>query len=142
MSRAVLVLSSPPIRAKALDWIKRSPDWTRLTFQGPKRTLPQNDRMWAMLTDVATQVEHMGKRCPAEDWKVLFLHALGRETRFIPALDGHGFVPIGQSSSDLSVEEMTELIEFIFAWGAEHGVEFHEPENPAEKRAREAGDAA
>ena len=138
MGRALLVLNSQAIRAKALHWVAMAKDGSRVTFQGPKRTLPQNDRMWAMLTDVATQVEHMGLRYPPDDWKVLFLHALSRETRFIPALDGHGFVPIGQSSSDLSVEEMGELIEFIHAWGAENGVIFHEPPNPAEQRAGQA----
>ena len=138
MGRDLLVLSSPAMRAKAIDRIAKAPDWTRLTFQGPRRTTPQNSRMWAALADVATQVEHMGLRYPAEDWKILFLHALGRETRFVPALDGHSFVPIGQSSSDLSVEEMSELLEFISAYGAEHGVVFHEPPNPAEMRAGQA----
>jgi hypothetical protein len=134
MGRALIVLSSEAMRTKAHDYIAKARPGSRITFQGPKRTLPQNDRMWAMLTDVATQVEHAGQRYSTEDWKILFIHALGRETRFIPALDGRGFVPIGQSSSDLSIEEMSELIELIFAWGAEHGVEFHEPPNPAELR--------
>jgi hypothetical protein len=37
---------------------------------------------------------------------------------------------------------MADMITFMMAWGAENGIVFHEPENPAEKRAREAGDAA
>ena len=136
MSRAVLVLSSPAIRAKALHWLTLARDGSRITFQSPRRTLPQNDRMWAMLTDFATQVEHIdGRKYPPEDWKAIFLHALGRETRFLPSMDGRHFIPIGQSSSDLSVEEMTDLIELIFAEGAARGVVFHEPPNPAEERA-------
>jgi hypothetical protein len=84
--------------------------------------------MWAMLTDVAEQAEHNGRRYTPDQWKVLFMHACGREVQFIPALDGSTFIPWGQSSSDLSKQEMTDLIEFIFAWGAEHGVAFQEPE--------------
>ena len=80
-----------------------------------------------MLTDVATQVDHNGKRYTPDQWKVLFMHACGREVQFLPSLDGATFIPWGQSSSDLSKEEMTELIEFMFSWGAEHGVVFHEP---------------
>ena len=67
----------------------------------------------------------------SDEWKILFLHALGRETRFIPALDEKTFIPIGQSSSDLSKSEMTDLIEMIAAWGAEHGVTFHDPAEQA-----------
>ena len=135
MSRALLVLSSPEMRAKARDWATRAPDKTRVTFQAPSRTVPQNSRLWAMLTDVSGQLEHFGRKYDADTWKVIFLHALGRETRFVPALDGQGFVPIGQSSSDLSVAEMTDLIELIFAEGTSRGVIFHEPPNPAELRA-------
>ena len=138
MGRALLVLSSDAIRAKARDWCARAAPGSRVTFQGPQRTLPQNARMWAALTDIATQKEHCGRRYAPEDWKVIFLHALGRETRFAPALDGRGFVPLGQSSSELSVAEMGELLELIAAWGAENGVTFHEPPNPAEQRSGKA----
>ena len=54
------------------------------------------------------------------------MHACGREVQFIPALDNSTFIPWGQSSSDLSKEEMTALIEFMFAWGAEKSVTFHD----------------
>ena len=135
MSRDLLVLSSPAMRAKAIDRIAKAPDWTRLTFQGPRRTNDQNAKFWAMLSDIAEQREHCGRRYSKEDWRCIFLHALGRETRFVPALDGAGFLPIGQSSSDLSIDEMRDMIEFMLAWGAENGVIFHEPPNPAEVRA-------
>lgn len=77
-----------------------------------------------MLTDVSTQIEHAGRRYSPDEWKVLFMHALGQEVKFLPGLDGKTFVPMGYRSSDLSVAEMTDLIEFMFAWGAEHGVVF------------------
>lgn len=127
MTRAVLILASKADRDKLASWAQRLPWNTRVELKAPKRTLPQNDRFWAMLTDVAQQVEHMGQRYTPDEWKILFMHACGREVKFLPGLDGKTFVPWGQSSSDLSKEEMTELIEFIFAWGAEHGVKFNEP---------------
>jgi hypothetical protein len=46
------------------------------------------------------------------------------------AVDGGAFVPYGQSSSDLSVAEMTELLEFMFCWGAENGVVWSDPTQP------------
>jgi len=126
MSRAFLVLTSEAVRARAAHWVAKLPHGTRVEFKEPKRTLDQNARMWAMLTDIATQKEHCGQRYPTEVWKVVFLHALGRETQFVPALNGVGFLPIGQSSSDLSKAEMSDLIELMLSWGAEHGVVFHD----------------
>lgn len=135
MSRAQLVLGSPRDRDRAIAWIRNAPPRTRVEFKAEKRTLPQNDRMWAMLTDISVQKEHAGRRYTPDQWKVLFMHACGREVQFIPALDKTTFIPWGQSSSDLSKDEMSELIEFLFAWGAENGVVWSDP---AEKRKAEA----
>ena len=126
MGRALLTLRTPEDRERACAWVRKAPDETRITFQASKRSLPQNDRMWAMLTDVAEQAEHTGRRYSTKQWKVLFMHACGREVQFLPALAGSTFIPWGQSSSDLSKDEMSELIDFIGAWGAEHGVVFHD----------------
>ena len=129
MSRAVLILHTAELRRRAHEWIDAAAQDSRVEFKGPKRTLPQNDRMWAMLTDISTQAEHYGRRYAPGDWKVIFLSALGRETRFVPNLDGTGLIPIGQSSSDLSVAEMSDMIESMFAWGAQHAIVFHEPDD-------------
>lgn len=126
MTRAVLVLSSPEVRQKAAYWASKLPDGTRVEFKETKRSIPQNDRLWAMLTDVAAQVKWHGLRLAADDWKLLFLDALKREVRMVPNLDGNGFVSLGRSSSDLSKAEMTDLIDLIHAFGANHGVVFHD----------------
>jgi hypothetical protein len=131
MSRAVITLSSRADRERAASWAMRMKAGTRLEFKEAKRSTEQNSRMWAMLTDVATQKEHAGRKYTPDQWKILFMHACGREVQFIPSLDNATFIPWGQSSSDLSKAEMTELIEFIHAWGAEHGVAFHAPESAA-----------
>ena len=127
MSRALLILANDAIRERAIVWIKGAPAGTRVEFKEPKRTLPQNDRMWAMLTDIAKQKEHFGQRYTPDDWKKIILHALGREARFVPALDGQGFIPLGQSSSDLSKAEMSDMIEFMMAWGAENKIVWSDP---------------
>lgn len=127
MSRALLILNSTADRVKASEWIAKAPPGTRVEFKRAKRTMPQNDRMWAMLTDVSRQVTHHGIKLSPDDWKLVFLDALKRETRMVPNIDDNGFVNLGRSSSDLSKDEMTDLIEIIFAFGAKHGVVFQEP---------------
>ncbi|SJM49858.1 hypothetical protein FM111_02090 [Brevundimonas diminuta 3F5N] len=58
-----------------------------------------------------------------ETWKCLFMHALGREVRFVPTLDGSSMLPLGLRSSKLTKREFSDLIELILAWCAENGVE-------------------
>lgn len=127
MSRHLLTLYDDQDRARARTYVNSAPVGTRVEFKAVKRSLPQNDLMWAMLTDVAAQKEHGGRRYTPDQWKVIFLAGIGREVQFIPSLDGKTFIPWGQSSSDLSREEMGALIDFIDAWGTEHGVKFHGP---------------
>jgi hypothetical protein len=124
--RADLVLNSAEERATARRWVDGLPQGTRVTFKGPQRTLEQNDRMWAMLTDIARQKTLHGRRWKTDQWKVIFLEAVGRETELIPSLEGR-FIPYGQSSSDLSKKEMSDLIEYMFAWGAENDVRWTDP---------------
>lgn len=128
MSRALVILDTKAKRETAARWCANAPFGTRVEFKEPKRTTPQNDRMWAMLTDVARQLSWHGIKLAADDWKLIFLDALKREVRMVPNLDGNGFVNLGRSSSDLSKSEMSELQELIAAFGAQHGVVFSEPE--------------
>lgn len=125
LSRALLILDSQPIREKACAWVHGVPDGTRLTFNKPRRTLDQNSRFWAMLTDIAEQKDWHGIKLNPEDWRLLFLDALSREVRAVPNLDGTGFVNL-RRSSDLSKEEMAAVIDIIGEWGARNGVTFHD----------------
>lgn len=126
MSRALVILNSKADRQKVANWAMKLPSGTRIEFKEPKRSVPQNDRMWAALTDVATQVPYHGIKLSADDWKLLFLDALKREVRMVPNLDGTSFVSLGRSSSDLSKQEFSDLLELIAAFGAEHGVQFQD----------------
>ena len=131
MSRALITLRGAVDRERVARWAAQAPFGTRVEFKETKRSLPQNDRMWAMLTDIATQKEHCGRKYTPEIWKCLLMHAWGREVKFIPALDGEGVVPMVYRSSDLSKAEMTELIEFMFSWGGQNGIVFHDSEERA-----------
>lgn len=130
MSRAVLVLYGEAERLKAADWLSKAPPLTRVEFKGPRRTLPQNDRFWALLTDVADQLTWHGVKLSTEDWKLVFLDSLKRELRLVPNIDNNGFVNLGRSSSDLTKEEMGDLMTIIEAFGAKHGVVFGDLTDP------------
>lgn len=129
MSRAIVILNSRSERERVAKWATVAPFGTRVEFKENKRSIPQNDRMWAMLTEVAGQLEWHGLKLSADDWKLVFLDALKREVRMVPNIDGTGFVNLGRSSSKLTIEEMGDLIEIIQAFGARHGVTFKDRQN-------------
>lgn len=128
MSSALVVIRSTQDRDRIGKWAHQAPPGTRVEFKETKRTLPQNARFWAMLSDIAAQKEHFGRRYSTDVWKALMMHAWGREVKFIPALDGESVMPMMFSSSDLSKAEMSDLIEFMLSWGAQNGVVFRDSE--------------
>lgn len=124
MSRAVLILSNDLVRQKAMAWVKNAPHNTRVEFKETKRTLPQNDLMWAMLTDLSKQATLGGNKYSTDEWKCIFMDHLGREMKFLPKLEGAGFIPISHRSSDLSISEMGNLIELMHEWAAKNSFVF------------------
>ena len=88
-----------------------------------KRSDAQNRRLWAMLADVADQVLWHGQRYSKENWKIILMHAHIREQKLAPGIDG-GILPLGYSSSAMTVHEMSDLQTIIEKFGAEQGVQF------------------
>ncbi len=127
MTRALVTIKRTEDRARVARWASQAPFGTRVEFKEVKRSLDQNSKFWAMLTDVATQLPWHGIKLRPDDWRLIFLDALKRELRLVPNLDGTGFVNLGRSSSDLSKQEMSNLIELITEFGTRHGVVFHDP---------------
>src|SRR5579863_6316150 len=119
MSRAEIIIRGSADRDRAARLIAAVPAGTRVSVKGARRSIPQNDRMWAMLTDLASQLPWHGQKLRPDDWKLIFLDALHREASLVPNIDGTGFVNLGRSSSDLSKEEMSDMIDLIFVFGAE-----------------------
>lgn len=129
MSRAVLHITNEATRQKAMGWLVASDYGFTVEFKRPKRSIPQNDRMWAMLTDISEQVKWHGVRLAPKDWKLIFMDALNREMRIVPNLDGTGFVNIGNSTSNLTKSEHSDLTMLMEKFAAERGVELGGPED-------------
>lgn len=135
MSRALVTLNSQYDRRRVQDLIWKAPAGTRVEVKAAQRSLDQNSKMWASLTEIASQVSWHGKKLRPIDWKLIFIDALkranGEVLNIVPNTDGTGFVNLSTSSSDLSKAEMSDLIELIHEFGARHGVQFHDSEEKA-----------
>ena len=88
------------------------------------RSLEQNAKMWACLTDISKQVDWYGNKLSPDDWKHVLSASL-RKQRAVPGIDG-GFVVVGLSTSQMTIAEMSEMIELAHAFGAQQGVTFHD----------------
>lgn len=88
------------------------------------RSLDQNAKMWACLTDISKQVDWYGNKLSPDDWKHVLSASL-RKQRAVPGIDG-GFVVVGLSTSQMTISEMSEMIELAHAFGADKGVMFHD----------------
>lgn len=86
------------------------------------RSLEQNARLWAMLTDISEQVDWYGRKLSPDSWKHVFTAALSKQD-VVPGIDG-GFVVLGKPTSKMTKAEMSELQELMAAFGAEKGVLF------------------
>lgn len=89
------------------------------------RSLEQNALLWKLLTIISEQVVWHGNKLSQSDWKHIFTASLSQQ-RVVPNIDGTGFVVLGKSTSKMSVKEMTDLIELIYAFGVQRGVNFDE----------------
>ena len=96
-----------------------------VSIQEMTRTLEQNARMWATLTDISEQVVWHGLKLAPEEWKHVFTATLkGQKT--VPNLEGTGFIILGQSTRAMSKKEFSNLLELAYAFGAEQGVKWSE----------------
>lgn len=93
-----------------------------ITIKPETRSLQQNARLWAMLTEISQQVDWYGRKLTAEEWKHVFSASLKKQD-VVPGLDG-GFVVLGLSTSKMTKSEMGDLQTLMEAFGAQQGVKF------------------
>lgn len=124
MGQAVIILTGRDTREQFCRWVMAAPPRTVASLKGVKRSIPQNSRLWAMLTDIARQATWAGKKRTTEEWKDLFAAAVktaagGLEA--VPGLDG-GLMILGLRTSEMSAAEMADLQTYMESWCAKNGV--------------------
>lgn len=115
-----VILNGTVARERAAMLCQRAPAGFVCRVGEPKRSDDQNAKMWAMLSDVSCSMPD-GRRHTPDDWKAIFMNACGWEVQFLEGLDGRPF-PSGFRSSNLTKQQMSNLIEYIQAFGDERGV--------------------
>lgn len=127
MSKRIFRLIHNKARQLAAAECMSAPDGYVCRISEPTRSLEQNALMWALLTDIANQVPWHGIKLSAEEYKDLLSAGLVK-SKAVPNIEGNGFVILGQRTSTMTKREFSELCELIHAFGAQHGVIFHDDE--------------
>ncbi len=125
-TREAVVLNSPEDREKVVRWARGVSDGTIVEFRKSTRSHEQNAKMHAMLGEVSDQVVWYGQKLKVEDWKNMFTASL-RKASVVPGIDPGTVVPLGIHTSSMTIDEMSNMIELIYAFGAQNDVTFKEP---------------
>lgn len=126
-TREIIQIKGNDDRQKVIRWAKGVTIGSTVEFRAPRRSNDQNALMWSLLTQISKQVEWFGKKRSPEDWKDLATAAL-RGAEFVPGITPGTVVPLGMRTSQMTSAEISELIESLYAFGAERDVKFRELE--------------
>jgi len=119
-----VILRGQPQRDLAKQLIDKAPENSVVKISPLTRSNEQNNKMWGLIEDVMNAMPE-GRQHTKEVWKAIFMNALGHETAFAMGINNEIF-PIGFKSSQLSVRQMSDLIEMIYSYGAKHNVKWSE----------------
>ena len=72
-----------------------------------------------------TQVDWYGQKLTEDEWKDVFTAGL-RKQKAVPGIDGGFLSWSAAKTSRMNKREFSELVELIYAFGAERGVKFQE----------------
>ena len=125
MGRHTIQLNTPNRRLEAHALVDRAPETAFVTFTRNKRTIPQNSKLWALLSRIATAVEWHGRKWDAYAWKDFFCDMLS-DHEYMPGATG---TPVRLSRSTSSMDKATcaDLITLIVAFADRYGIDLGEP---------------
>jgi len=115
------------------------------------RTLEQNDKIHAMLSDIAKQAKHLNQVLDLDSWKRLCVKQFAddcieqdiprladywkkNEVKLMPSLDGRSLVALGQQTRDFPKYVAAGFITWLYAYGTNNNVVWSEPEEQFNER--------
>jgi len=102
-----------------------------LEIKDATKSRHQEEKYHAMIGEIAKQAQHLGAKWDAESWKRLLVDQFCKDNGLktgavIPNLAGDGIVQLGLQTRNFTKEQASEFVEWLHAWGAEHGVSYEQ----------------
>lgn len=143
----VLQPAPHPSRRRCMAAIAEAPDGYCVTIREPGKSRDQEAKYHAMLGDLAAQWTLHGRKWDLESMKRLCVDQFQRDTKddpdlkdewsefdkvqMVPSIDGSGVVLLGVQTRKFSRKLAGAFVEWLYALGAEVGVEWSEPRERA-----------
>lgn len=125
MKKIILKITGEAARKAACREVFAAPEGHIVRITPETRSLDQNAKLHAMLTDISRQAKYLGAKRDVEFWKGLFVSgwqiATGEKPEIVPGLEGE-FINIRESTTTIGIRRMASLIEYVQAWAAMSGV--------------------
>ena len=87
--------------------------------------------MWALIDDIMKHPSNERPHWDENAWKAGLMQLFGFELKWDRGLGDCGPLPLGYRTSKMTVRQMSDFIEFIYKYGAEHGVTFNDQRSAA-----------
>lgn len=118
--------------------------WQIRITEADERTIEQNAKMHAMLSDISKQAKHLNKVLEVDDWKrltvdqfktdcinnnVARLADYWRKNNFklMPGLDGTSLVTLGKNTREFPRYVASGFVEWLLAYGADNNIKWSDP---------------
>lgn len=129
--KRIFILAHETARRRCQEYAWDAPDGTKAVFSEQTRTLDQNAKFHALVSDIAKSgIEWMGKKRDTAAWKVLLVsgHAVATKegSEIVPGLEGE-FVNLRESTALMSKKRGASLIEYTLAFCAMNEILLTEP---------------
>ena len=132
-SKRQFFLRSNQVRLNCLEFIKELPADEKnplvVKIQPMTRSLEQNSKLHALLSDISKQCEFNGEKRDIDTWKMIMVSAhkiaTGGKAEMVIGLEGE-VINLRESTAQMGVKRLASLIEYIQAWSIENGVKFND----------------
>ena len=126
-------LRSNQVRSNCLEFIRELPTDEKnplvVKIQPMTRSLEQNAKLHAMLSDISKNATWNGERLDIYAWKNLLVSAhsiaTGEPSKMVIGIEGE-VINLRESTAQMNVKRLASLIEYVQAWGVENGVKFND----------------
>ena len=126
-------LRSNQVRLNCIEFIKELPTDDKkplvVKIQPMTRSLEQNSKLHALLSDISNQCEFNGQKRDIDTWKMIMVSAhkiaTGGKAEMVIGLEGE-VINLRESTAQMGVQRLASLIEYTTAWGVENGVKFND----------------
>lgn len=129
MDKKQFFLRSNQVRLNCLEFIKELPTDDKkplvVKIQPMTRSLEQNSKLHALLSDISKQCKFNGQKRDIDTWKMIMVSAhkisTGGKAEMVIGLEGE-VINLRESTAQMSVQRLASLIEYVQSWAVENDV--------------------